>query len=193
MFFIGLIVFVVRGCIWGAISRSVMEGKGYSDASSWFWWGFFFDIIAVIIALTKPDLNVRQEADLVNRNSGIVINQNKEAGDNEWKCRFYNKINANYVGTCGCGKTKQDSKEGYLKRAREMSEWTKQNQQGSKDIKEENSTSQTTTEAYTSDAHTNSVDSEYKKVEIIKKYKELLDANAITQEEFDKKKREILK
>jgi len=40
--------------------------------------------------------------------------------------------------------------------------------------------------------HLNAVD-EINKVEAIKKYKELYDANAITQEEFEKKKSELLK
>lgn len=40
--------------IWGAICRKVAEDKGYSG-SSWFWWGFFFALIALIVLITKPN------------------------------------------------------------------------------------------------------------------------------------------
>ncbi len=29
--------------------------------------------------------------------------ENLEAGDNEWKCKSCGRVNADYVGTCGCG------------------------------------------------------------------------------------------
>lgn len=38
-----------------------------------------------------------------------VSNQNKIAGANEWKCSKCGAVNQNYVGTCGCGQTKQNN------------------------------------------------------------------------------------
>lgn len=43
---------IVWGCIWGYAVTVIIENKGYDE--NWFWWGFFFGIIALIVALTKP-------------------------------------------------------------------------------------------------------------------------------------------
>ena len=49
-----VVVIIVLGFIWGFASDAVVRGKGY-DSSGWFLWGFFFGIIAFIVALSKPD------------------------------------------------------------------------------------------------------------------------------------------
>lgn len=77
---------------------------------------------------------------------------NKSVAANEWKCSKCGKINQNYVGTCGCGQTKQANIEN-----KKLSN--------------------------------NPIES----LDELKKYKELLDMGAITQEEYDTKKKEILK
>ncbi len=51
-----LIGYMIVGTIWGIVIRKVIENKGYDD--NWFWWGFFFGIFALIVAITKP--NVQQ-------------------------------------------------------------------------------------------------------------------------------------
>ena len=43
---------VVNGCIWGFVTNKVLETRGYDD--NWFWWGFFFGMIAVLVAASKP-------------------------------------------------------------------------------------------------------------------------------------------
>lgn len=48
-----LIAVVIWGLIWGFATKKVIENKGYTE--NWFWWGFFFGFIALIVALTKPD------------------------------------------------------------------------------------------------------------------------------------------
>ena len=50
---VGLAVGVA--CAFG--SKSIMEGKGYTDTTLYFWLGFFLGIIGIIIAACKPDLN----------------------------------------------------------------------------------------------------------------------------------------
>lgn len=45
-------VIIGWGCIWGWGVNKVVKNKGYDE--NWFWWGFFFGIIALIVALTKP-------------------------------------------------------------------------------------------------------------------------------------------
>lgn len=186
-------VVIIKSCVWGYLCCHIMDGKGYTDTTSWFWLGFFFGIIPVVIALTKPDVNVHTEITLVNHSSGGVFNPDREAGDNEWKCSFCRRVNANYVGTCGCGKTKQESEKARQDKVQRTLELRKLKQQDSMEINSEKNKDQTIYRTDTSDVNTNSDESEYRKVEIIKKYKELLDMNAITQEEFDKKKAELLR
>ena len=53
---IGLITDIfLFGYIWGVIVSKVMKRKGYIE--NWFWAGFFLRLIAIIIALCKPNLN----------------------------------------------------------------------------------------------------------------------------------------
>ena len=37
------------------VVNKVIENKGYQE--NWFWWGFFFGIFALIVALTKQSVN----------------------------------------------------------------------------------------------------------------------------------------
>lgn len=55
MYIVVLIVGIVQGIIWGIATDKIIENKGYKE--NWFWWGFFFSFFAVIVALTKPDVN----------------------------------------------------------------------------------------------------------------------------------------
>lgn len=47
-----LIGIIIWGTIWGFVTKKVIENKGYEE--NWFWWGFFFGFIALIVACTKP-------------------------------------------------------------------------------------------------------------------------------------------
>lgn len=89
--------------------------------------------------------------------------------DGDWECYFCHRINADYVTNCGCGKSKEESEQQKAinaKAQRELRERQKKQQDSISD-----------------NANT---------IELIKEYKELLDSGAITQEEFDKKKSELL-
>lgn len=46
---IGIIVWCI---IWGIVTDKIIKNKGYTE--NWFWWGFFFGLIAVIVAAAKP-------------------------------------------------------------------------------------------------------------------------------------------
>ena len=50
---VAIIVLLVKGCVWGFVTQTIIENKGYYE--NWFWWGFFFGLIAVLIALSKPE------------------------------------------------------------------------------------------------------------------------------------------
>ena len=45
---------IIWGIVWGIVVNKVVENKGYQE--NWFWWGFFFGIFALIIALTKQNI-----------------------------------------------------------------------------------------------------------------------------------------
>lgn len=47
-----LIIWAVQGAIWGFATNKIVENKGYDE--NWFWWGFFFGLIALLVALSKP-------------------------------------------------------------------------------------------------------------------------------------------
>lgn len=49
-----LLVYCVYGTVWGVAVNKVIENKGYRE--NWFWWGFFFGFLALIVALTKQNV-----------------------------------------------------------------------------------------------------------------------------------------
>lgn len=55
MYVVVLIIGIVQGIVWGIVADKIIENKGYKE--NWFWWGFFFSFFAMIVALTKPDVN----------------------------------------------------------------------------------------------------------------------------------------
>lgn len=175
MWFAYLVGAIVYGVIWGWACNKVIENKGYNE--NWFWWGFWFGFIAFIVALTKPDINYNtyNEVDRygnVNPYGDSKLSQMaKERTEAEimrnggWKCSNCGRTNTGLVGTCACGWTKYQS-ENKVEETTQIEE-TKKEKQNSRNVESEN-------------------------LDILKKYKELLDMGAISQEEFDKKKNEIL-
>lgn len=49
-YFIGLII---SSIIWGIIVNKVIKYRGFDE--NWFWWGFFFGIIALVFAILKTN------------------------------------------------------------------------------------------------------------------------------------------
>ena len=45
------VIYIINGIIWGIATQLAIENKGYRE--KWFWWGFFFGIIAFLVAMTK--------------------------------------------------------------------------------------------------------------------------------------------
>ncbi len=169
IYFIGVVIW---GIIWGVVCNKVIENKGYDE--NWFWWGFFFGFIAFIVALTKSDNHHYYEQVDQYGNVKTDINSALSAAAREksneqimraggWKCNNCGRINSSATGTCACGWTKEQSYKNKI-------EEDKQDEQIS----------------------TAALITENANLEILKKYKELLDMGAINQEEFDKKKKEIL-
>lgn len=48
---------IICAIVWAVVCLNVANNKGYSyQGTKWFWLGFFFGIIALIILLSKPNL-----------------------------------------------------------------------------------------------------------------------------------------
>lgn len=191
-----LLAFVIGGAIWGLVTKKVAESKGYYYDNS-FWWGFFLGFIGLIVILVRPD-NHNQEVRRLQPESTyptdsgrwICSNCGTENGSRStclscgagkpqsaagsWRCQC-GKINAGYTGTCSCGRNKYGA-------------FADPRVQQSAPV---NATPTYASPSNPAPANTNEVMPEAKFREI-KAYKELLDTGIITQEEFDKKKRELL-
>lgn len=55
-----IIGFIIWGVVWGYATKAVINNKGYDD--NWFWWGFFFGFIALIVAVAKPENRKQTQA-----------------------------------------------------------------------------------------------------------------------------------
>lgn len=145
-----LIILVAINCIFGIATQSIIDNKGYDE--KWFWWGFFFGIIAMLVALSKPENHSYQSANSKWMQSSSDTRDEAVLKQGGWKCAC-GRVNPSYTGTCACGKRKDERPS----------------------LKQSHMTT-----------------SEDNKFDEIKKYKELLDSGIITEEEFNKKKTELL-
>ncbi len=113
-----IIPYIVFGVICGFITDKIRRDKGY--VKSWFWWGFFFQILAILIALgqkpaaqsakSKPQEAIEKYIDLVNQ-----AGQPKNSAS--WNC-ICGRQNRSYTGTCACGRTKDAVFEEFESRQR---------------------------------------------------------------------------
>ena len=199
--FIGSIIW---GIIWGCATNAIIHNKGYDE--NWFWWGFFFSIIAVIVAATKPENRSRYDSSSDSGTSYLGYNYsnhnsyptssstyygvNRTAGPNEWKCNKCGRINPNYTGTCACGTSKYDLEEEQRK--------IKEAQEEAKRIAEEEKAAKEAEKIAAKMAKESKSAEEIKEhqeianANAIKEYKKLLDEGIISPEEFDAKKKQLL-
>ncbi len=166
------------GVIWGIVTNKILENKGYDD--NWFWWGFFFGIFAVIVAASKPKAPESTPVSYYHfdesSNSGngrFNISRGGYDKNDSWKCRKCGRINPLYTGTCACGNTKYSQSRPAVTPAPATT----------------TATSQIVIPATISVSEKSETVDKFSQ---IKEYKELLDVGIITQEEFDKKKKELL-
>jgi len=111
-----LILFCVFGCIWGKAVNKVLYDKGYTE--DWFWWGFFFGWIPLVIACLMPEkvITVNEDENYFGSDEPIVVHNNAADGSddskktleitqvpNGWKCPVCGEMNAGYADTCSCG------------------------------------------------------------------------------------------
>ena len=94
-----IVIFIIQGIIFGIATDTIVSSRGYDE--NWFWWGFFFGLIAMLVALSKPECRVvyaEQPYNDTGKSSRSVSDP-----DNDWKCTC-GRVNSKYVGTCACGK-----------------------------------------------------------------------------------------
>ncbi len=111
----GLICILVRGFIWGFATQTVIENKGYEE--NWFWWGFFFGIIALIVACSKPENTYYVYSNLGADSDKAQDQQLLSAGG--WKCSC-GRVHAAYVSSCPCGKSKSEMQRNQHNQAEAM-------------------------------------------------------------------------
>lgn len=163
-----IIVGLIFGVIWGVVCNVIIENKGHEGSVGWFLCGFFLGILGIIIAAVYPEAHpYTYSEEPRGLNYGSIASSNITSAD-EWRCAFCNRINPNYTGTCACGRSHVETK--------------RKNDNAAKLLNEK----------YQENAKKEALQSENLKLDTLKKYKELLDDGVITQEEFDKKKHEII-
>ena len=96
-------------CImFGKFTQKVIYDKGYNE--NWFWWGFFFGWIALLVAALKQPVPQPDEA----------ARRNEQIRNGYWLCSC-GRTNAPYITTCVCGKTPKQVKDNE-KKADELSD-----------------------------------------------------------------------
>lgn len=181
------IIAIVQALVFGFATKIVIENKGYDD--NWFWWGFFFGFIALIVACAKPqNINYTSSSSQPSQpaytsySSSYGSNLNKDANKayNEqllanggWKCSC-GRVQASYVSSCSCGRSKSEVLNAQYKKKQE-------NERKQVELKKQEEVKK----------QVEAMD-EMSKVSVIKEYKELMDAGAISQEEFEAKKKQLL-
>lgn len=103
--FFGLLISFICGMIFGFATDSVISNKGYDE--NWFWWGFFFGWIALVVALAKP----QKERYTRSPEVSAAYYDNKLMKNNGWICAKCQKTNPHYTGTCSCGNTKNNNEQ----------------------------------------------------------------------------------
>ena len=128
-----------------------------------FWWGFWLSWIGLIVVVCKPDNHVRSSS----YNQGSSYAASRSSSKDTWRCAKCGTYNVGF--SCRCGMLRGDS--ALLEK--------KQTEAKLEQVKKE--------------TEQKSDKTEIENIQKLKLYKELLDSGVITQEEFDKKKAELLK
>lgn len=157
---IGMIIWSI---IWGCAARAIVVNKGYDDESTkYFWLGFFFAFIAVIVAACRPQY---QRGDYSQSQLSLLSREAEEhkiLSNGGWKCDC-GRLNYNYCTSCACGRNKWE----VLAKRQEAEEKAKvvvvKNNEPDKSAAQQ-----------------------------IKEFKELYDSGIISSEEFETKKKQLL-
>ncbi len=188
----GLILFYVfayaiAGVVFGCAANAIVHNKGYDE--NWFWWGFFFTWIALIVAACKPQ--VTDEVSMLYRSSlsrnldRSYVKGTPAAPAGFWKCEC-GSSNPPNIGTCSCGMRRSEAVR--IQAERKKAEMEK------KKLAEERVKRMTAkkTENKPEKDNSSKIQDEQAKVKLLKEYKDLFDSGVISEEEFNAKKAAIL-
>lgn len=108
-FFMTLTLAFVILSAWGLICRAIVSSKGYDESDNHgFAWGFWLNIIGMIVCIAKP--SVLNSDYYANRNSANQAGgiDNQPASDSfEWKCKSCGSMNDKNAIECrNCGALK---------------------------------------------------------------------------------------
>lgn len=105
-YFIGYcVVVIIVACIFGAITKHINESKGYDGG---FAWGFFLGVIGIIVVACRSDApKSSYVSDRISRLE--AVSRGESSVQRSWQCGFCRRVNADYMTTCECGRTKAES------------------------------------------------------------------------------------
>ena len=167
------VCFLISGVVFGFATSVVIQNKGYDE--SWFLWGFFFGIIALIVACAKPENRDRYNG----THTPALTHKTTE----DWQC-LCGRTNTADAVICPCGL----SKHMVLNAENGQSQDVRPIQQEDPKRHEENKPSENEPSENEEFQPMNETDRIY----MLKAYKELVDAGILSQEEFDAKKKQLL-
>ena len=125
------VIVIAQAIICGFATKIVIENKGYDD--NWFWWGFFFGLIAVLVACTKPKIGYSSYSSQPSQpthtsyqtsygsnlsNAADKVHNEQILAAGGWKCSC-GRVHASYVSSCSCGKSKSEVKDAEFKKKQE--------------------------------------------------------------------------
>lgn len=202
-----IFIYLIYGSVWGIVCKKVIYNKGYQE--NWFWWGFLFGIFAFLVAISKTqkineNIQEKQQSTYEKKSALELLAEQTEneriLREGGWKCSKCGRINYSGQVNCNCGQRKPNKYADIDKKSEEYklrdTDWKckkcgNMNPKNSYICKcglKKSENDNYVPENRNIENERNEIDN----IEIIKKYKELLDMGAITQEEFDLKKTELL-
>lgn len=207
--FICLIAGLIEAVIFGLISQAINEKRGYEGG---FWWGFFLGVIGIIVvALKEPYYTVHYVPD----SDGVYkapkmgqtpIDKDAPVPTGGWRC-ICGRAHRPYESSCACGQTKRAVLDGTAtvpQSAEPMipQDWVCTCGRAHASYESSCVCGRTKHEVVTAGVVLPEPvpiqeplpvpADEDERVQMLRKYKALLDDGVITQEDYDAKKKQLL-
>lgn len=157
-----LVLFIIRGIVYGKATNKVLLYRGYVY-DDWFVVAFFFGIVPLLVAMSRPDNNANYIKSIKAHKVDIA------RPETDWKCKKCKKLNPGYTGTCSCGNTREENDAPL--RAIQERRAAEARALANEKIKQ---------------------DSELDNLLTLSAYKDLMDKGVITKEDFESKRKELL-
>ena len=186
-YFIGLIIYCI---ICGVICKAIASSRGMEGG---FWWGFWLNIIGIIIVAVRPNDNKPAYANTTSTPSSPRDREREILADGGWKCDC-GMVNYKYVTSCSCGRSKWDVEQKRYRERQEAEKAAVERVEIKKAAAGKAAAEKKPEEvnAIPSSTQTTNNLTEADIVKYLKDYKELLDAEVLTHEEFERKKAQLL-